>query len=95
MKKLTLDLDTLRVESFEPSPVQRREGGTVHAHAVVNDSQNVNCWKLPPNDPTFGATCFTCEYSCYGTCDYSCEGTCGQGTCYGDSCTVWTGPSYC
>ena len=34
MKKLTLDLDALRVESFD-TDADAREQGTVHAHAEI------------------------------------------------------------
>lgn len=111
VKKLTLDLNSLRVETFEPSPTQRPEAGTVHAHAIINPHSQP-CW--PPSGGevtmvdsclgtcalscagTCGGSCYgTCEYSCYGTCDYSCRGTCGQTTCYGEDCGGWTDPQHC
>lgn len=88
MKKLTLDLDHLLIESFEPSSDSRSERGTVRAHDYSDD---LDCWRLP--DPRWdsiqGGSCYgTCGYSC-DTCNYSCGGTCGEGTCYGDTCVCW------
>lgn len=79
MKKLTLELDALQVESFDVSPDQDQERGTVRAHDYTND---LDCWG--DNDDKLA----TCDYSC-DTCDYSCNGTCGEGTCFGDTCVCW------
>lgn len=81
-KKLTLDLNELRVESFECSPTGEDQRGIIKA---------MSDWNCPPGEyPTGGGSCIiqTCGYSC-DTCDFSCGGTCGQGTCYGDSCVCW------
>jgi hypothetical protein len=55
MKKLTLDVEALTVESFRPEtdPVAAREG-TVHAHAAP-DTQQVRCT-------------YFCTYACTGFC---------------------------
>jgi hypothetical protein len=98
MKKLTLNVAALRVESFAPSPTQGRKDGTVFAHASDD-----KCYELEatvnfcPTDgnPTCDLSCNscgscfgTCGYSCYGTCENTCE-TCGQGTCFGNTCVCW------
>lgn len=96
MKKLTLNLDELRVESFETTPPLQDQRGTVNAHSeqtTEGDTDDWRCYKLP--GATQGATCMaTCQATC-NTCNYSCDGTCGGGTCFGDSCVCWTTPEYC
>lgn len=69
MKKLKLDLDNLRVDSFDTTPAEGNGGrGTVFGHA---ESFQYGC--------TDGASCDSCAGSC-GTCEASCCGTCN--TCY-------------
>lgn len=64
MRKLTLDLDTLAVQSFTPSPA-RMGRGTAHAHQ--GDTA-----LLPDDGGDTGGTgetdvdCLTCENSCDG-----------------------------
>jgi hypothetical protein len=89
IKRLTLDLDGLQVESFELAPSGSKQRGTVKAYATD--------WNCPTDDfDTMRQSCLmgSCAYSC-DTCDFSCEGTCGDTTCYGDSCVCWTDPPYC
>jgi hypothetical protein len=65
MKKLTLDLDDLKVESFETAGTSQ---GTVFGYDPVS------C-------PTCGqATCSTCQgqYTCDPTCPDTCEFTCSR-----------------
>jgi hypothetical protein len=58
-KKLNLRLEQLRVDSFEPQPMERNLGGTVHGHA----------WTLPLCDSQYDRTC-----NGYGTCGiYPCK----------------------
>jgi hypothetical protein len=80
MKKLTLTLDDLRVDSFETS-VGRQERGT-----VIGEQQctcNTQCGQNTcPGCPTCDYTCAnTCPNTCWDTCDYTCGNTCGQYTC--------------
>jgi hypothetical protein len=89
IKKLTLQLDALQVESFEVAPSGGEQRGTVKAYATE--------WRCPTDDyNTMAHSCIidTCGYSC-DTCDYSCEGTCGDTTCFGESCVCWTDPPHC
>lgn len=86
MKKLTLRLDALHVESFELSHAERSERGTIKAHDYTND---LNCWTNADGGLSTSPSCLrTCDYSCE-TCGFSCNGTCGEGTCYGDTCICW------
>ena len=73
MKKLTLNLEELSVESFGtgPEPVNR---GTVQAHATARCNTNVSC------DGTCHLQCGT--YYCVAT-EGSCDTNCGTG---GTSC---------
>ena len=94
MKKLTLDLNELRIESFEPAPALWNQRGTVQARSDDWDgSKDEKCYQIP--NATQDRSCMygTCGNSC-NTCYFSCGGTC-YGTCYADSCLCWTSPPYC
>lgn len=83
MKKLKMDLDDLRVESFATDHDADATDGTVWGHQEA----------LRPKPNTYNAaacnvTRQSCYYSCQGgACSFeSCPGTCPyQGTCH-DSC---------
>jgi hypothetical protein len=89
MKKLSLRLDDLHVETF--ATAEPRSGrGTVQGHYGTTHTQaghtcDVSC------EGTCEASCNgTCLDSCNGTCGVSCNPTCG-GTCYytcPDTCGV-------
>ena len=85
MKKLKLQLDDLRIDSFDTTAVQKEKGTVVGEQY----SYYTNC------------TCpglFTCDQSCNGTCGASCQ-TCGDDTCFvscqmsecwrNGACVVW------
>jgi hypothetical protein len=74
MKKLTLNLDALHVESFEPVSDRERSGGTVRAHEHSHDGA---CLPNPDDQYTRG---YTCLQTCPGkyTCDNTCLQTCGD-----------------
>jgi len=77
MKKLKLEIDALKVESFEAGAALER-GGTVRGHGPVTplcDSVRVCAPKEGGGDSAF-----------YGTCDLECTGSCGLTYCPGD-CT--------
>lgn len=89
MKKLSLKLDELAVESFETASAQAPRGtvegqGFTDQGCVTDEYQS--CGGSCPYVGTCGEnTCQgTCRASCYGTCDgNTCEGSCGGGdTCY-------------
>jgi hypothetical protein len=83
MKKLTLGVDDLRVESFSTSPaVELRHSGTVGAH-----QQSPGCNATRPGETCPGTTewgAVTCNIqSCY----YVCESD-NCPTRYGDTCAA-------
>jgi hypothetical protein len=80
MQKLKLEIDALRVESFETRATPS-DAGTVRAHADVA-VENAEAITTPY---TQQASCWgTCKASCYGTCQASCELGCTDG------CTQYT-----
>lgn len=103
MRKLTLDLDALCVESFDTGTGAGR--GTVRGNlaeagaiGVIRESDPWTC----AGDPlSCGGSCDpTCNRSCEGTCDRSCNGTCAGDSC--DTCLFVTcggctsqPPEYC
>ncbi len=60
-KKLQLDLDDLKVESFETTPIRRKkEAGTVRAYATDQDTCNpMDCRE---------SIILSCIGSCFNTC---------------------------
>lgn len=101
MKKISLNLESLRVESFETTSRAADERGTVRGNAlsettcqqVICDCQT-NGYECDTNDcETAAATCgdsctFHCSQTCpVNTCAYSCEGTCG--------CPTWAPNETC
>ena len=61
MKKLKLDLDDLRVASFDTSPPAGEHAGTVAGHQAT---------KLCVTDPA------VCPFSLYRTCQFQCTLDC-------------------
>ena len=88
MRKIHLDPDALKVESFVTAPA-RGGGGTVRGHA---------CSVPVPQEPDprdggngDGGSGDTCAQSCWNTCAASCNGTCHlscNATCYDYTCNV-------
>jgi hypothetical protein len=68
MKKLTLTLDDLQVDSFQTADV-RQEKGTVFGEQCTCQT-NCTCPGCP-----------SCDYTCAHTCEQTCDNTCGQETC--------------
>ena len=97
MKKLRLELNDLRVDTFSTTTSAGDEGGTVRGHNIGRGpSWDEPCEPIPPDYTeacppyTQGATCDascngTCYASCYGSCVNSCY-TCWQNTCPGATC---------
>ena len=85
MKKLSLSVDDLRIESFATDDA-RPPTGTVHGQALTNYGAQT-CNGYPVNTCVGYGTCFTCYYTHCGTCDGctqaetcgSCNGTCDYG----------------
>jgi modification target Cys-rich repeat protein len=89
MKKLRLELDQLRVDTFSTTAAATDSAGTVRGHD--RPSYDEPCEPIPPdytdNCPPY--TSVTCGVSCNGTCYGSCYGSCAN-TCY--SCRQQTCP---
>ncbi|HEX8391928.1 MAG TPA: pinensin family lanthipeptide [Longimicrobium sp.] len=86
MKKLSLNLDALTVESFETS----RDGdarGTVVGNRAVSDT---TCFQEICDCPSGSG--WTCEPSQNGTCEATCDFTCPVDCFY---CPVTEAPEFC
>lgn len=82
MKKITLDLDDLKVESFETTAEASDAPGTVHGYITRDLTLCDQC-----TDSTCGSTCGgscspTCTNTCAPTCAQTCSSTCDS-TCSG------------
>jgi hypothetical protein len=94
MRKLTLNLEQLSVDSFETTAVEKKKGTVI--------GQQCTCWtycaqQTCPGCPTCDNTCaYTCDdATCPAcpTCAASCNGTCDCGTndysCYNTDCDCY------
>lgn len=90
MKKLSLNLDALSVETFDTSPDEMVQRGTVQGHATWHYN---GCTAAQPCNPssspnyTLDETCqetcvYSCGVSCGGSCDYSCNCVTQRNTCW-------------
>lgn len=71
MKKMSLDLDTIRVDSFSATPEAAEEAGTVEANdaSFAYSCGNTYCGSCP----SCATNCHTCDPTCIGnTCWDSC-----------------------
>lgn len=82
MKKFSLTLENLEVESFETSGTAQMRGTVQAHHSVPSNCQSgfCTCDGYPCNTYTCGCTdpdtcAFSCGQSCPNTCD-SCQATC-------------------
>lgn len=92
MKKLTLRMDDLAVESFSTERILEQRG-TVHGNtdAPWKCSYPISCdYGCNTRDAGTCPTGPTCEASCNGSCDASCQAS-GCGTCDGQ---VGCGPTW-
>ena len=97
MKKITLDLDALAVESFETHAVEGT--GTVVANAaagpvvVIGGGTYPNCSEIDACPSAFNCSLnYTCaETTCGNTAELSCGASCGG---FVSECNVCSGP-YC
>jgi hypothetical protein len=86
MKKLTLSLDTLEVQSFTTAHDEPGRG-TVHGEQQCTCPTNCTCPGCPTCAETCPNTCWntcddpSCEGSCMDTCWLSCGQTCPTGFC--------------
>ncbi|PIQ09559.1 MAG: hypothetical protein COW71_05875 [Ignavibacteriales bacterium CG18_big_fil_WC_8_21_14_2_50_31_20] len=98
MKKLKLNLDDLKVESFETTNSLQGLKGTVNGQGpltIVTEpdivSQPCQCYD-PTSDslrPTCDATCLV--PTCANTCAHTCADTCGMSC----DCGTWPNPAIC
>ncbi len=76
MKKLKLNLDDIKVESFETSANNLSAVGTVKGNATLTEYVTCN-----------GCTHITCGNTCGNTCNgNTCDGNTCDGTCDGNTC---------
>ncbi|HEX8905972.1 MAG TPA: hypothetical protein VF771_14075 [Longimicrobiaceae bacterium] len=94
MKKLTLNLDELAVDSFDTVPTAGRRGtvqarsGTTYADESCNGTCDHTCY--PDSCASCDFTCGSCA-SCGGTCAVSCgAATCGGADTCGGTCDYAT-----
>ncbi|MBB4637878.1 hypothetical protein [Longimicrobium terrae] len=86
MKKLTLQLDDLRIESFSTTGAPR-ERGTVVGEEQCTCPTACSCPGCPTCDASCNGTCGgTCDASCYGTCGDTCAGCTWDASCGNNSC---------
>lgn len=77
MKKLSLSLDELHVESFQTTPEEQKSRGTVVGQQCTCYT-NCTC----PGCPTCDHTCpYTCPYTCDDNTCVSCAETCANTGC--------------
>ena len=89
MKKLSLDIEDLAVESFDTSAAGVAPRGTIHGAQV----SQTTCAQLICDCPTNGAECDTnygsacedtfntCAITCGDSCTFHCSRTCPPNTC--------------
>jgi hypothetical protein len=102
VRKIKLNLDELKVESFVTTPPGEGGRGTVEAHTEANPTCIYNCTQQSycTCSPGYGLTCHTdcgsCEpYTCVHSCnDFTNCGTCYDPTC-GAGCTSPSDPPEC
>ena len=98
MKKLKLNLDDLKVESFQVTPEDEAAGeGTVEGYCYDCETFFGPSCRVCPTDVctnntlcgqnTCAATCpNTCPNTCANTCPNTCAHTCAGNTCVGPTC---------
>jgi hypothetical protein len=81
MKKLSLKIEDLAIESFETAELSGDEG-TVVAHATQGNKYTCD----PMVGTCFGYTCIdaTCDKTCGDSCAFTCDPA--VGTCFGYTC---------
>lgn len=91
MRKLSLDLDTLSVESFETAP-ELEARGTVHGHGPTWPYNGCSVARPcnPASSPDYSEDRTCDDYTCWQTCAQSCGGTCyATCTCPSEVNTCW------
>ena len=88
MRKLTLDLDTLNVQSFDTDPCAEASRGTVRAHV------SYDCTYHQPMCPSMYNEAGTCQVSDLGTCNVTCGNSC-PATCRNEQTCVTCNGTAC
>ena len=83
MKKLSLSLDELRVDSFDTTPVESKRKGTVFGEQCTCDTA-CTC----PGCPSCDSCDPSCAHTCWETCDDPTCMSCGE-TCANYGCTKY------
>lgn len=91
MKKLKLNIDDLKVESFETNNNTEQKEGTINGFAINTKGNGDSC-SLTCHD-----TCLTCEqHTCLNTCYETCAGASCDPTCgISCDCYTWPDPAIC
>jgi hypothetical protein len=69
MKKLRLDVESVRVESFDPAAAPRERAGSVDGFEDGPNTRNLNTCYVSCGPSCVSAECGTCAPTCYQTCD--------------------------
>ena len=78
MRKMRLELETLAVDTFDPTPAARAERGTVQAHASAYWQMcDPATTTVDPRLDTCGCTAQTCDATCDDPTCYNCGGASG------------------
>ena len=85
MKKLSLNLDQLKVDSFDTAAVEK-EKGTVYGEQQCTCQTICSC----PGCPTCDWTCNQAVDTCAITCEWSCGGSCWYTECGGNTIDAYT-----
>lgn len=81
MKKLKLDLDQLKVQSFQTTQEQKKVQGTVYGQSVLTCDCTQGEDTCAASCQSCEQTCIECAYTVYFTCLTACGETCQAPTC--------------
>jgi len=84
MKKISLQVDALRVESFETTTGLERHPGTIQAASITDEDCDTQYLSYCPSCGDTHCVGITCGEECQRTYIDSCAGSCGY-TCEGCS----------
>ena len=74
MKKLKLDLNDLKVESFVTSKEKKTQGTILGFNTASSPDPQCTCGEVCYTDPKIDPSCVN---TCAATCPYTCDNTCG------------------
>jgi len=94
MKKLRLDFESIEVESFDTSPLDPRQRGTVHGRGTYHEPcTGVGDCLVMTNEPCAAETTTFCQAGTFqgDTCDTTChqiQCTCTNGGFHNGTCDI-------